>query len=235
MVIVSEKEKEIYNSFLRISRGKKGEPFRYRKQWNDWHKKPESVSVKKIKNFLDKFPFIKLEDYLEAPYVVISNDETFNLEFYCSQNAIKTYTAYVKKQDDQDCDDNTNFTFIKNSIIFFYSYCNRNNIKTYKEYFNKKEISLPVFLKHYKERKLSIYFLLYIGLEKYLEQFATEEREYLFPELQNKLAKYKNNMMLSKKSIKFLDAAMPKILEKLACKLSNNEAISVLQSPLSGN
>ena len=215
MAIVSEKEKEIYNSYLRISRTKKNLPFRYRKTWEDWEKKSEAVTVRKIKNFLDKFPYIKLEDYLEAPYSVISNDETFPLEFYCSQNAIKTYTSYMKKLDDGDIDGEFNFNFIKNSIVYFYSYCNKNNIKNYKEYFNKKEISIPVFLKHYRERNLSIYFLLSIGLEQYFQNFEQSEREFLFPELQSKLVKYKTNLHLSKKSKAFLEVANKKILEKL--------------------
>jgi hypothetical protein len=115
-ISLTEFEKHIYNTHLRISRGRKGLPFKYRK---DFSHQLDIVtnSLKKISIFLSKFPHIKLEDFIRAPYEIYSDQEHFDLDYYTTLKATKAYTLLMKRMEMLDPD---NTEQLQNIIGYFY-------------------------------------------------------------------------------------------------------------------
>jgi len=95
--LITEYDKRIYNTYLKVSRGSNNLPFKYRKDFEKLDEKA-FVAIKKVSSFLRKFPHIKMEEYFKAPYALYPDEKHFPLDYYFTLKATKAYTLYNKKQ-----------------------------------------------------------------------------------------------------------------------------------------
>ena len=148
-------EKNIYNTYLRISRTRNNLPYKLRKDFNNFQDNENYVFVKRLGIFFNKFPHIRLEEFFNAPYEMYHDDDIFDLKFYTSPKATKMYGLYVKKKDDQDPDSEDQIKYIKSSLLFIFQYCKENQIDL-DQYLQRKSGDVNTFIVHLRERKASI-------------------------------------------------------------------------------
>ena len=156
---MDEFEKQIYNTYLIVSRSIIDKPFRTREDFTGFEQKPEYLAVRKLAAFFRKHRHLNISSFFEAPYFVYGEDY-FGLDFFCTQKAIATYTRYndnflIEAPDSKVCGKK-----IKESIVFITEFCKSENIKI-SEYISYSEVGNQYysFLNHLKERKINIYIL----------------------------------------------------------------------------
>lgn len=194
----------IYNTFLRISRSKQGQPFKYRQNFDDFEKNEHYVSVMKLENFFKRFPHIKIEDFFTAPYEVYTERTYYSLDFYLSPKAIKVYTIWNKARCNANPDSNVQIEFIIKSFTFIYNFCIENKL-TFDNYITHKTGLLPSFLIHLKEHNISMYVLFgWPDFEDVYERIPESERELCISHLYDDIKIYRTRFMQSTEAKKLV-------------------------------
>ena len=93
-VMLNDFEKRIYNEYLKSSRVAAGQPYKLRKNFDDIDPTSE-LYVKRVARVLNKFTNMSMQDFFRAPHVVYGSGERFDLKFFTSPRALKTYTLYM--------------------------------------------------------------------------------------------------------------------------------------------
>lgn len=217
---LNEFEKRIYNTFLRVSRSRQNKPFSYRKDFTKFPDK-DYVSVKKISNFLNKFSYIDLEDFLVAPYKVYSDTEYFELEFYVGLKAVNVYSLYKKQQSSEDIDSPEQLINIKKSLIFIRDFCKDQNIQV-SRYITHKTGSSNSYILHLKEYRVNLYTL--FGFSEFEDTIKKENtdvlRFILGEDILDKLSLFKVRYLNSNKARVLVEEGLKK-LNKHPC-ITNN-------------
>ena len=198
---MDNKEKYIYNCFLEASRKFNNKPFRYRKDFEDFESKPEYVVVNKLSKFFTKFQNLNIKDFFEAPYFVYG-ENYFDLNFYISQKAIKSYTIYQNSFIPNNPDHPQTLEKIKDSFIFIYKFCKSEGIKLedYIKYKHKDSI-FHSFLLHLKDRNICIYPLFfYDGVDKIISTYESDVKKFMFGNELSNLNFYRTKYYTSSKA-----------------------------------
>lgn len=163
--IISEKEKYIYNTYLRVHRSKQNKPFKYRRDFSKFDETEHFVYIKRLGNFFNKFNHINIDKFFGAPYGLYPDDNSiYDLRFYASPRAIKVYSLYLKSLDQSDPDSEHHIQYVKDSLLYIYKYCLAKNINV-NEYINEKSGDIPTFILHLRDRYISIYSV--IGIDTF--------------------------------------------------------------------
>ena len=163
--IISEKEKYIYNTYLRVHRSKQNKPFKYRRDFSKFDETEHFVYIKRLGNFFNKFNHINIDKFFGAPYGLYPDDNSiYDLRFYASPRAIKVYSLYLKSLDQSDPDSEHHIQYVKDSLLYIYKYCLDKNINV-NEYINEKSGDIPTFILHLRDRYISIYSV--IGIDTF--------------------------------------------------------------------
>lgn len=155
--MLSETQKNIYNSFLKITRTVKNKPFRYRKNFDNIDSTTE-VILKKLERLFISHPSISYETFFTAPYKIYNEQEFFDLQFFVTQKAIKCYSTYVKQKETEDPDSENAINTSKAACSFIYRFCKDANI-TLDKYKHSVEGNIPLPILHLKEHKINYYTL----------------------------------------------------------------------------
>lgn len=173
---MTEFEKIIYNSFLETSKKINNKPVRYRKDFTKFESNENYIYINKLSKFFTKFKHINVKDFFEAPYFVY-NEKYFDLKFYCSHKAIKTYTLYNDDYLLNNPDSPKTLLKLKESISFIYEFCKSKNIKPihYIQYIDGEYNS---FFKHIKERNINFYIIFsFSGIDKIVNNYDNEIKD----------------------------------------------------------
>jgi hypothetical protein len=209
--LITEFDKFIYNTYLRVSRSNNKLPFKIRKDFEKLDDK-SFVSIKKISSFLKRFPHIKVEDFFRAPFALYTDEKYFPLEFFLSLKATKAYTLFNKRQENLDPDSDEQLNNIKKSIVFINQFCRKQGINPlfYIDHKTNNEFS---FILHLREHNVCVYPLLnYKNFERNLRSRDTEVVKYIIGEdLYNNIQLFRTRLYNSKKAIKLVDLGLKKI------------------------
>ncbi len=169
---MTELEKNVYNSYLRISRTRDNKPFKYRKNFDGFEDNQNYVFVKRLGMFFKSYPHIGINEFLTAPYEVYPDSDPYDLKFYTSLKATKIYGLYKKQQADQlpDCQ----IQSIKDTLMFIYSFCRDEGIGI-EDYVKHMTNTERTFLLHLRERVVNIYVL--FGLRDFDSIFSRIDPE----------------------------------------------------------
>ena len=88
-------EKDIYNTYIRVSRSKQNLPYKYRKNFDNFADTSNYVYVKKLGKFFTKFSHINVSDFFDAPYEIYPDNDSYDLRFYITPKAVKIYSSYI--------------------------------------------------------------------------------------------------------------------------------------------
>ena len=211
--MITEYEKHIYNTFLRVSRSRNKQPFKLRKNFEKVDNELY-VGLKKVSSFLKRFPHIKIEDYFNAPYNLYPDEQYFPLEYFHSLKATRAYTLAMKQQENLDPDSAEQLTNIKESLVFIKRFCNEKSISPV-DYINHKTNNEYSFVLHLKEHKVNIYSLLvYLGFEKNIKQRDAEIIKFIIGEdFFNNLPAFRTKLYNSKKAVRLVESGLKKICQ----------------------
>lgn len=186
---MNQAEKHLYNTYLIITKSSQNKPFTLRKNFENFEVTKDYPYIRKLNSFFGRFPQIDPLTYFEAPFKIYPDEEYFDLQFFTSQKAIKTYSLYMKQRQDQMPDSPEQLEFIKKTLKFIASYCNDNKIK-FLDYIKHKPVATYAWMQHYKNHKVSIYTL--FGFENFqstINSIPTDECALLLGDI-NEIYKY---------------------------------------------
>jgi hypothetical protein len=155
---VTHIEKTIYNKHLAVSRSLRNKPFKLKRDFTDFESDSRYIAVRRISTLINKYPDIDLDTYFMAPYKLYKDVEYFDLNYFASPRAIKSYTIYKQelthKNPDNQWDD------VRKSLHFIGLFCIKNKIDL-TEYPNFKLTgSEPEWVYHIKRNEINIYSLM---------------------------------------------------------------------------
>ena len=213
-ISLTDFEQHIYNTHLRITRSRKGLPFKYRKDFS--HLNDIYInSLKKISIFLVKFPHIKLENFIKAPYEIYSDQEHFELDYYTTLKATKVYTLFMKRQEMLDPDNGEQLKNIIESLKYISSFCKEQKIdlSNYTEHRTENNYS---YILHLKEHRVNVYSLFgFPTFERNIRAFDPELLRFILGEdFLNNLSKFRLKYFASKKAKTLVELGIQKIKNK---------------------
>jgi len=200
---MTELEKKIYNTYLRILRTSKNEPYKLRKNFDKFEENPQYLNIKKVGNLFRSCPHISMRDYFIAPYKVYEFDEgsVYTLDFYASRKALGCYKRYMAIKEMQSPDEEHQLEFIKHTFQFILKHCLDNKI-TFDQYIRHKKGFTFEWMKHYAERKISLMCLLeFSDTYDMIMEIEEEHRVLLLGEdMEEKFYKIKDSYLRSVKA-----------------------------------
>lgn len=155
--MINDKQKNIYNSFLRASRIAKNQPFTQRSKFDNLDP-TKALLLKKLEAFFNAHISVRYNDFFIAPYFIYNKDDYFDLQFFVTRKAIKCYTEYVKRREVDAPDSDEVIKKCKECCAFIYYFCKEAGI-TLKDYKSTTCNGAPLVLQHVKEHKLNFYTL----------------------------------------------------------------------------
>lgn len=201
-------EKYIYNCYLETSRKLNNKPFRYRQDFEGFEDKEEYGYIVKLAYMFNKFSTINVKDFFEAPYFVY-NEKYFDLKFFTTQRAKKSYTIYETTFLPNNPDHEQSLIKIKSSFMFIFKFCKEQgiSIEKYCTYIKPGD-KIHSFLLHMKSRDISIYSLFILpNFDKSVAQYDTEIKSLLFGDTLLNLNFYRTKYYSSTKAKKLCVSA----------------------------
>ena len=194
--MVSEQEKQIYNSYLFATRSAKGQPTRFRKDFSKL-KDEDFISLKKLGNFFRKHNHINYRDWFTAPFEIYSKDEYFDLQFFNTRKALKCYSMYLKEKEVSDPDNEEHITTLKEGLKFVATYCKRNSL-TIKEYRTAYTGNMPTALVHLQEHRITFYLLHALEIDRAIRDVEQDILNFIVPDFMTIFARTRTKFSGSK-------------------------------------
>lgn len=210
---MKEEEKNCYNTYLRVSRSSRNEPFKLRKDFDGFEKDPKYDYVKRLLAFFNKYNQIDIETFFKAPYIIYKDETHFSLDYFLTQKAIKAYHLYNIYLQNLHPDTNEQLEFIKKTLKFIYNYCKQEKIKI-DDYITYKESDSLIYswVLHLKEHKTCVYVLFYFSNFQYiLYNIPKDEQELFLNEIVNSYATFKMRYNDSKYAKSFIIQGLEKL------------------------
>jgi hypothetical protein len=199
-------EQRIFNKHLAISRSLRNKPFKLRQNFDNFDQDPKYTFIKRLAIFFTKYPEISMDAYFIAPYKIYKDVQYFDLSYFASPRAIKTYTIY-KQQLLQESPD-TQKDDIKESLMFLVRYCLKNNIQLH-DYITYKEKSIePMWTYHIKHNKINPYVLMvFPNIFQTIQNMPQDEREILLGRFGSNFLEYRTRYTNSTEIRPYLEKA----------------------------
>ena len=204
----------IYNTYLRISRTAKDQPFKYRKDFAALDDNTKYL-LKKIAIFLGKHPHINLNDFILAPYKIYPDENHFNLDYYISLKATKAYVLFQNKKLFQDPDTIDQLENIKISLQFISTFCKEQNIDI-DNYIDHVTNNQFTFLLHLKEHRVNVYCLFgYTSFDQKIRSVDFDLLSFILgKDLVDNIPVFRTKFLNSIKARKFVELGFKKIKQK---------------------
>lgn len=208
---MSNREKELYNTYIAVSRSLRDKPFRLRQNFEDFENNPDYIYIKKIEYFLRQFPQIKIKHFFSAPYVLYKDVEYFDLKFFATQRAVKAYTVYMNQLQEESPDSDHHIQFIKDSLRFIGMFCIKNKIPL-NEYIHHSSGVTYSWMKHVKERSITIYSVFeFPEVFSIIRKCPKDEVDLFLGTLITGLSGYKNDFDKSKNARRIVKEGLKRI------------------------
>lgn len=194
--MITNVEKLLYNTYLRVSRTAKDKPFTYRKDFSDMDDST-LLHLKRIAILLSKYPHIDADEYFLAPFKVYPNAEHFTIDYYAGMGAVNAYTLYMKQIQEMPPDSDEQLQFIRKSLKYIGSFCIKNKIKLESYPTFKSGLSYD-WMKHVKKHEVSVYVLMaFPEISDIIKESAEDEKELFLGEIGKYFWGYKTKLIQS--------------------------------------
>ncbi len=204
---------EIYNTYLGVSRRARNQPWKPRKDFNNFDSTPDGTICKRLEFFFKKFPQITVQDFFNAPYVLYKDETHFPLSFYTTQKAIAAYSALQKQRKEELPDTESQIADIKKSLKYIAIQCVSKNI-TLEEYCTTKKGYIHQPFLDFLEKRVNIYVLLKLPFfDTQLNSYNLQDREIFLKDVYNNLSKYKMRLNTSNRANSLINEGL-KIITK---------------------
>ena len=155
---MTEFEKQIYNKHLAISRSSRNKAFKLKKDFSKFEDDARYLYIKKLSIFFTKYSEVDMDMYFSAPYKLYLDVEYFDLNYFASPRAIKSYSIY--KQELEQLSPDKQLDDVKKSLQFIAKYCLKNNISLDKYIYHKNIGIHPEWMYHIKLNNINLYSLM---------------------------------------------------------------------------
>jgi hypothetical protein len=204
--VITDLERRIYNKHLAVSRSLRGKAFRLKQDFNDFDKDPKYLFIKRLAIFFSKYPDVNMDTYFIAPYKLYKDVQYFDLSYFASPRAIKTYTIYkqqlLQESPDAQKDD------VKESLSFLVRYCLQNSIQLHDYIYHREKSIEPIWTYHIKHNKINPYVLMeFPNIFHTIQEMPKDEREFLLGRFGTNFLEYRTRYMHSKELRPFLEKA----------------------------
>lgn len=207
---------DIYNTHLRISRTKKNLPFTLKKDFSNIQEHEKYAVLLKLKNFFERNSYVNINDFIEAPYVVYEDEDYFDLDFYLTQKAVKSYNLYRRKKTYSEPDSEIQKKAVTDGLMFIYRFCKDHNLSI-EGYFNHKDGAINTIFLHLKQKNISVYnCLAYENFQTIMNQNNYELLEFMLGDVVSKISIFRTKFYTSKACKKISIEGLKIIKEKLA-------------------
>lgn len=180
--MITDREKNIYNSYLYSSRSAQNKPTRLRKDFSKL-KDEDYILLKKISAFFSMHNHINYADWFNAPYCIYSKDEYFDLKFFNTRKALKCYSIYMKQRELAKPDSKEVLQAVKDGFRFIAKYCIKNSL-TLDEYTKHYTNNMPTCLLHLQEHRLNFYTLHALGVESLIKTIEKDILDFVIKDFQ---------------------------------------------------
>jgi hypothetical protein len=155
---ITDRQKLIYNLYLKSYRKNNNQPYRTKKNFDDVLKDDNKMTqLIKLENIFKKYPALCQTHYFDAPYKIYNDEKKFYpLSFYSSQKGITTCINYIDLL--RDSDPESQFEHFKESYKFIANFCTENRINL-SEYTKYCSVAQNDCLTHLKQHKISWYLI----------------------------------------------------------------------------
>ena len=211
--MISDTQKNIYNSFLHATRTVKNKPFTPRTKFSDLDNTTLLI-LKKLDLFFKSHRNINYNDFFIAPYSIYNKEDYFDLQFYITRRSIKCYVEYIKNRELDDPDNDNTILKCKESCAFIYYFCKQAGI-TLGEYKQQKSTNIPLVLQHIKEHKINFYTLHGLEINNILTLNDIDLYNFMFDNFNETYNTTRSKFIRSKKLKNTIRAALKIIDEKL--------------------
>lgn len=188
--MITDYEKKIYNTYLRITRSIKNLPFTLRKDF-DTLDATSRVAIHRIGSLLSRYPHITPDEYFTAPYKVYPSKEHFDIEFFAGQGAIHAFTIYRKQIQEAHVDSDESLKFIADSLKFIGSFCAKKHIQL-NDYPTFKSGVTYDWMKHIKQYNISVYSLMeFSGINDIIANTPEDEKQLFLGDVGSRFLTFK--------------------------------------------
>ena len=203
-------ETRIYNTHLAISRSLRNKPFKIKKSFEGFEEDPKYVAIKRLSNFFNRYPDIDMSTYFKAPYKLYTDVEYFDLNYFASPRAIKSYTIY--KQLLTKTSPDSQYEAVKESLLFISKFCIQNKIQLH-DYLEYKENGAEnSWTYHIKKNQINPYSLMeFDNVSAYINEMAEDTKEFFLGDFGKNFLEYRQKYMNSEKLRPFLAKAFIKL------------------------
>jgi hypothetical protein len=218
---VTNLETKIYNTHLAISRSLRNKPFKVKKNFDGFEDDPRYPAIKKLTNFFTRYSDIDMSLYFKAPYKLYNDVEYFDLNYFASPRAIKSYTIYkqflTKTSPDSQQEE------VKESLIFISRFCLQNKIQLHDYSHYSENTAEKNWVYHIKENKINPYSLMeFENIFTYINEMPQDTREFLLGDFGKNYMEYRQKYINSEKLKPFLSKAFIKLKLFVDKNLSQN-------------
>lgn len=207
MYELTEKDKYIYNEYLKASR--RGKPYKQRKNFDKLADKTY-IAVKRLASMFDECPEIDIPLFFRSGF---NNSTSFRtIESFKSLKAIKDYKTYIAFNVTNVADSTDSLEFTKKSFEFIYDFCSINNVDI------DKYISDLHFIDHVSNYKVNIFAL--FAFETFNDILITRKdiiETRLNREIVNNLQHLRTQYQISKTCRQLALDALKQLRRRVAC------------------
>ena len=209
---MTDLEKRVYNTFLIQTRKVQKKPFQVRKNFEKFEEHPQYHFIKRIANFLSRYPDVRIEDYFSAPYSIYQDDSYFDLNYYASPKGIKAYSVYKLNQEKDSPD--ARIDRVKDSLKTIAEFCKEKKISIWDYPDFKMSGNLPEWVYQIKHGKIDPYVMMgFDNISYRIEAMQTDEKDLFLGDFGLNFTNHKYKYMQSIKLKKLLTTALPLIQE----------------------
>lgn len=207
---LSEFEKNIYNTHLKVTRTYQNKPWRLRENFDKISPVEEEL-LKKISEILYS-KNIQAESFFKAPYELWRDKNYYPLEYFGRFKAVKAYNLWLEKNMLENPDDDIIINMVKEGFFYIYKRCKDLNLKNIELYFEYKTY-YPEFLIALSERKITYYNILAINnYDKILKNYIKEDIDFIVTDFYNTIESLRTRYYRTNK--------LKKLNEKIITKLN---------------
>ncbi len=212
--IATDLEKRIYNAYLIQSRVSQGKAFQIRKNFNNFEEHPQYIFIKRVANFMIRYPDINLNEYFAAPYKVYPDQGYFDFKFFASPKGIKAYSTY-KMMLERDSPD-ARVDKVKESLGFITKFCQEHRISVWDYPHYTFSGNWPEWIYHIKRNRIDPYTIMgFTDISVIIAVIPDDEKEVLLGDFGQNFATHRHNYISSRILRPLLTTALPKIQDFL--------------------
>jgi len=209
---LTAQEKNIYNTYLKVTRTALNKPWRPRKNFDDISPVEEEY-LKKINSLTIKYN-IELDNYFQAPYNLWEDKSHKPIEYYTKFKAVKTYRLWIEKLLFEQPEHKIIIDLVKNGFYFIYKRCKELNLKSIEKYFEHKTY-YPEFLIALQEQNITYYNILSVNnYDTVLKNYIKDDIDFIVPNYYNNINSLRSRYYRSGK-LKQINTKIIKELNKI--------------------